>query len=166
MIMLMLPYVILGAMLAFPILLGLFFRVSASHIFFSVMAGELLARYFAHDAESVLASTVKNDQVTQYGELILLVVPILLTALFLKGTISHGKAILHTVPLAITGLVFAVFSIPLLSTELQDSLRSIPVGNYVFDLSNAVIGIVVGAQLVTLWILSRSEATKKKKHKH
>lgn len=162
----MLPYIILGVMLAFPIGLGMIFRVSASHIFFTVMAGELLARYFAHDAETVLASTVKNEQVTQYGELMLLVVPIFLTALFLKGTISRGKALLHAVPLAITGLVFTVFSVPLLSSELQETIRSTVIGSYIFDLSNAVIGVVVGAQLIALWILSRGEAERKKRHKH
>ena len=50
----MAEYLVLAIVVGLPIFLGVFFRVSAPHLFFSVMAGELLARYFGEEAELAL----------------------------------------------------------------------------------------------------------------
>jgi len=162
----LLPYIILGVVLGIPIFFGLFFRVSASHLFFSVMTGELLARYFGKDVEHFIGSTFKNGNLTHYSEAIILTLPIILTALFLKGSVSRTKGILNFFPLVITSVVFAAFMLPVLPQELQNEVVKVALGQSLLDTSNMIIGGVVLIQLVALWVLNRGEGSSKKKRKN
>lgn len=160
-----LAFIIIGGLIALPLVLGLLMRVSASHVFFSVMAGELIARYFGEDAYSVLVSFSRSPAAASYSEVILLTLPIVLTAVFLKGSLSRGKTVLHTIPLIITGVVYAAFMMPVLPTNVQQILRDNPITNQFMGMNTVVIGFVVFFQLVALWILNSGEKHgKHKKH--
>jgi hypothetical protein len=159
----MLPYIILGVVLGLPIFFGLFFRVSASHLFFAVMTGELLGRYFGKDAEHFISSTFKDGNLTHYSEAIVLTLPIILTALFLKGSISRTKGVLNFFPLIITSIVYAAFLLPVLPHDVQEVIASVPIGRSLLDTSNVIIGGVVLIQLVALWVLNRGENSKKRR---
>lgn len=163
----MTPYIVLGFLLLLPLGLGLLFRVSASALFFSVMAGELLGRYFHHEAELFGRSAFKSNAAADYAEAVIVLMPVFLTALFMHGSISRGKTILHIVPLAITGLVLAAFVLPILPYDLQQQVMTVPYGKQLLDSSNMIIGVVVFLQLISLWLLTRApgEPHRKKKHK-
>lgn len=157
--------VVLGLILLFPLALGLLFRTSTSHIFFSLMAGELLGRYFGHDVEVQTQPILQRPEWTGYGEVALIVIPVLLTAFFLRNTISRNRIMLHIVPLLLTGIVAAAFVLPVLPAFLQTDIRAIPLGSWLLDLNRAIVGSVVTLQLVALWLLTRKEhARKKQKH--
>ncbi len=158
-------YIILGVVLGLPLLLGILWRVSTSYLFFSLLAGEMLARYFGDDAELVLRMVVRNEAVQDYARLIVLVMPVLLTALFLRHTLSKGKVLFHIVPLILTGFIFAAFTLPLLPETLQQQIRTVDEGRQLLEGSDAIIGAVIFMQLVTLWIMNRSQEHKGKKHK-
>lgn len=161
----MLPYVILGIILGLPIFFGLFFRVSASHLFFSVMAGELLGRYFGKDVEHFISNTFKDGNLTHYSEAIVITLPIILTALFLKGSVSRTKGVLNFFPLIITSVVYAAFMLPVLPHSVQDQVASVPLGQNLLDTSSVIIGAVVLIQLVALWLLNRGEGGSKRRRK-
>lgn len=158
-------FVIIGALIALPVALGLTMRVSASHLFFSVMAGELLARYFGHDAYSVIESFSRNTTFAGYGEAIVLTIPVILTAVFLKGSMSRGKTMLHFIPFVITGIVYAVFAVVILPSDVQAIVRENAQTNRFLGIDSVVIGFVVFFQLVALWILNRGGEKHGKKHK-
>lgn len=162
----MVPYAILGALLGLPLLIGLLFRVSTSHIFFSLMAGELLGRYFGHDAGDIVHSVIRSPYVMEYAEAVILVLPIFITAVFLKGTLAKGKVIFHFIPLLVTGVVLAAFVLPTLPVAAQDQVKTIEAGRQLLDLSGLIIGAVVFLQLVSLWLLNRAhgEGHHGKKH--
>lgn len=161
----MLPYIILGVVLGIPVFFGLFFRVSASHLFFSVMAGELLGRYFGKDVEHFIEKTFKNGELTHYAEALVITLPIILTALFLKGSVSRTKGILNFFPLIITSVVYAAFVLPVLPREVQDIVSQVPLGEGLLNTSSYIIGGVVVIQLVALWLLNRGEEKKSKRKK-
>jgi hypothetical protein len=154
--------IILWSILAFPLILGFIFRVGAPHLFFSLMAGELLARYFGHDVEKIAAENISNQATERYGEIILVVAAMLLTAFFMRGTVSKSKLVLHVIPLAITGVIMAAFLLPLLPEGLQNQIGDTFVGGWILNLNRAIIGVVVVVQLISLWLFNRSE--NKKKH--
>lgn len=158
-------YIIIGAILAFPLVLGLLFRVSAPHLFFSVMAGELLARYFGDEAESAVHTMTNSDVITEYGHLIVLIIPIVATAIFLRGSLKHSKLLLHIFPLAVTGLVFAAFALPLLPEAVLNTIRTTELGNQLLDVNSTIIGVVVLLQLLGLWLLNSNEKSKSKSKK-
>lgn len=159
-------YIIVGALIALPVVLGIVMRVSASHLFFSVMAGELLARYFGHDAYSVIESVSRNTTLASYSEAIVLTLPLLLTAVFLKGSMSRSKTALHIIPFAVTGIVYAAFMLAVLPASVQEIIRSNPLTDKFIGMDSVVIGFVVFFQLVALWLLNRGNREKHgKKHK-
>jgi len=149
--------IILVATLGIPLLLGLPFRVSASHIFFSLMAGELLGRYFGHYIEDYASESVANSNFAGYGEAFLILLPMVLTAVFLKGSISKHRAIINVPLLLITGIIFAAFVLPTLPQSLQDDVQSTIVGKWLIDLNEIIIGGMIVIQLVFLWVLSKKE---------
>lgn len=151
----LLPLIILGGLMALPLVLGLVMRVSASHLFFSVMAGDLLVHYFGDSAKLVLFTLTRNQTVASYSGAILLSIPLILTAIFLKRTLSRGKTFLHVIPLAITGVVYAIFILPGLPVQAQDLIRSNPRADQFISLNSVFIGIVIFFQLIALWILNR-----------
>lgn len=160
----MTAYIILGVVLGLPLLLGLIFRVNSSYIFFSMLAGELLARTFADDAELVTRLAIRQESVLAYSELVLLVVPVLLTALFLRKTLSKGKLLFYIIPFLITGFVLAAFALPLLPEYLQEEVKGVQVGQRLLEGSETIVGAVVFMQLVTLWVMNRSHEHGGKKH--
>jgi hypothetical protein len=157
----LLPWLLLSILLGLPVVLGLVFRVSAPHLFFSIMAGELLARYFATDVERIVESVTHNPTIVGYTEPPILLIPLLLTAIFLKGSLPTSRTILNIVPLAVTGVVFAAFMGPLLPEFLQIEIAKTQYGDQLLSLSNVIIGGVVALQLVALWLLNRGNG-----HKH
>jgi len=158
-------YIVLGLVLGLPLVLGLVFRVGAPHLFFSLMAGELLARYFAHDVGTVVASLSRSEIPTQYAEAAIIVLPLLLTAVLLKGTLSKSKVAVHFIPLLITGVVLAAFVLPVLPVAAQDIVRTVSAGQQLLDMSSAIVGVVVLFQLISLWLLNRSQHESGKKHR-
>ncbi len=155
-------YILLGVLLGLPLLIGLFFRISVSHLFLALLAGDLLERYFKDDAILALSTVVRKDAVLEYAGLAILVLPMLLTALFLRHTLSKGKALLHIIPLAISGIIFAAFAAPLLPGGLQAQLRDNHYGSMLINSTELIIGAMVLLQLVALWLNASSEKHKKK----
>lgn len=154
---------VLIVLLALPLVLGLVFRVATSHIFFSLMAGELLGRYFGHDIDTNAKALSDTKILAGYGEVILIVLPMLLTAFFMKGTLSRGRSLLHIIPLIITGFICATFVLPTLPDTVQKIVRDVPAGDWILELNRMIVGVMVALQLVSLWLFNRNEKKSKSK---
>jgi len=146
--------IILYAILAFPLILGLVFRVSTSHLFFSLMAGELLARYFGHNIDKIAEQNIDTTSLP-LGELALIIAPMLITSVVLRNTMGKNRIILHIIPLAITGIILSAFILPILPDNLQSQIETGRVGAYLLDLNRIIVGGVVVLQLISLWLFSK-----------
>ena len=151
----MISLVLIGVIIAFPLVVGLVWKVGAPHLFFALMAGELLARYFGHETDYFGIGNA-----AKILDPIILITPILLTAFFLHKTIQGGKLLLHIVPLLITGLVLAVFLLPILPEAIQDIASQNQLGRSILDFNAPIIGLIVIAQLVYLWIINGKRRNK------
>lgn len=146
--------IILYSILAFPLMLGFALRVSASHLFFSLMAGELLARYFGHDLDKLAEQNMAQTSLP-LGELALIITPMIITAVLLRDTLPKNRLVLHLAPLAITGIVLSAFVLPILPDSLQEQISTGRVGAYLLDLNRVIIGGVVILQLISLWLFTK-----------
>jgi hypothetical protein len=162
----MLGETLLLAIIGFPLFLGLLFRVSTSHLFFSLMAGELLGRYFGRDLESFTASLTHWADLPHYSEAMLIILPMILTAVFLHGSLTKGKALLHILPLAVTGVIAAAFLVPILPHFLQEAVRSWPPGDWFLHLNKTIIGTMIAVQLIALWLLTGKEPNSKNRRRN
>jgi hypothetical protein len=157
-------YIIFAIAVGLPLVLGVLFRVNPSFLFFSVMAGELLGRYFGDDAELVIKTATNREWLTHYAEVTVLLLPVIFTAIFLKGTVEKGKLLYLWVPLLVTGIVLAAFALPTLPQDIIDQVTSTEIGASLFDSSDFIIGVVVAFQLLSLWLLNKHHGKRHKKH--
>ncbi len=144
----MLGDVILWSVLLVPLAIGLAWRVSVSHVFFSLMAGELLARYFGNDLDALL-------HVHGPGHLAIIFVPMLVTGYLLRRTVSRRRLLVQVVPFLITGLICAAFVLPLLPEAAMELVRGTYFGNVLLNLHRTIIGSMVVLQLISLWLVHR-----------
>lgn len=155
-------YIILGFLFGFPFLIGALFRVNTSHLFVSILAAEILERYFRDDAELVLSPFIKSEVLLQYLGFVMLVIPVLLTGLFMHGSLSKAKTLLHFIPLILCGVVFSAFAAPLLPEVIQAEIATVPIGQILLDSAQIIIGVTVFLQLLALWFLTKSHKEGKK----
>lgn len=156
--------ILLLIILLFPLALGLIFRVSASVLFFSIMSGELLARFFHVEAERSL-KVMTSESLSHYGEALILIIPIVLTAIVMRGTLPKSKLAISFIPLLISGIVFAVFLLPILPPDLQTQLHANEYAMHIYDMNSAFVGIIIITHLVLMWIFDRGEHGGKKHHR-
>ncbi|MDZ7786439.1 MAG: hypothetical protein U5L95_04950 [Candidatus Saccharibacteria bacterium] len=160
-------YIILGSIVGLPLVLGLLWRVNSSFLFFSVMAGELLGRYFGDDAELVVKTFSNREWMTHYAEAVVILLPVIFTAWFLKRTIDKAKLFYLWVPFLVTGVVLAAFALPTLPSQVIAEVTSTEIGSQLYDTSDFIIGVVVAFQLLSLWLLNKHSGHKpKKRSKH
>lgn len=155
-------HIIVGLVVIMPLFLGVAFRVHTSHLFFSIMAGELLGRYFGHDVDNQ-AQTV-SYVAHGYGEVVLLLMPMFITAYIMKGSISTGKLLIQSVPLIITGVILAAFLFPILPETIQSVVVSSSIGAKIIELNRIIIGIMIALQLLELWFISKPKNMHHTKH--
>jgi|AntRauTorcE11897_2_1112592.scaffolds.fasta_scaffold00277_26 hypothetical protein len=157
-------YVILGFLFGFPLLIGGLFRVNTSHLFVSILAAEILERYFADEAILVLTPFISSEIVLSYVGFAMLILPVILTGIFLHGSLSRAKTLLHLVPFILSGIVFSAFAAPILPEAIQAEIASVPVGDILLDSAQFIVGVTVLLQLFALWFLTKSKKESKKKH--
>jgi hypothetical protein len=153
--------ILLGLIVGLPLAIGLIFRVSTSHIFFTLMAGELLGRYIGQDLDHKAGLSEKFG-FAGLGEILFLVTPMLLTSFLFRGSVSRGKVVLHIFPLIIVGVIFATFLLPLLPLGIQKQVQSFAIGEWFIELNKAIIIIMVVIQLLAHWLLNKPDS----EHKH
>lgn len=151
----MLGEIVLWSSLLLPLALGAGFRVSASNLFFSLMAGELLARYFGHDIDALLKPLVGAAEGGSYGEILLVVLPMLVTVFFLRGSISRHRVLINIFPLLVMGVICAAFLLPVMPAFIQETVRSVALGDTILHLHRAIVGTMVGIQLAALLVMNR-----------
>jgi hypothetical protein len=102
----------------------LWLRAPSVLLFFSLLVGQLLATQIGEDAYSwVSAFTKLGDPRTV--QLILLLLPVGLSLLFLKGRVPKPKLILEAIPMLFvvaTGALFAADFVPAIAQALADRL--------------------------------------------
>lgn len=156
-------YAILAFLFGLPLVIGTVFRVPTAHLFVTILAAEILERYFRTDVELALSPFVANEAVLGYVGVAMLVVPLLLTGIFLKKTATGARMILHVIPLVLSGVVFAAFAAPTLPASVQELLMTVEPGELLLNNASFIVGVTVFLQLLSLWFLTRAKSGKSKK---
>ena len=155
--------IVLIFLFGYPLLIGALFRVNTSFLFVTILAAELLERYFRDDAELVLRTVTTNEQLLAYTGFVMLIIPLLLTGIFLKGSLTRSKTILHFIPLILCGVVFAAFAAPILPVDIQNALVDHYIGALLIGYAKLIVGITVFLQLLALLFLTKAKPNRKKR---
>jgi hypothetical protein len=164
------PVAALSAIVLIPVLALMVLRINAALVFLSLCLGDVLVQFVAKDTTEFLTlHSNKLPQASTAGnsiKLILLLLPVVLTAIFMIRTVSgRGKLFLNLLPAAGVGLLGALLVVPLLPPGLAHNV----VGSSLWTQANHAQDLIVGGSAViclfVLW-LQRPKAGHSKQGKH
>ena len=154
-------YIILAIIAGVPVVLALVLRVSAVFLYLGVAAGLILSQYIAQDTSLALNAFFAHSQVDSYVRLVLLLLPVLLTLIFLRKTLPGSKFFLHVVPLIITNVALGTFIMTNLPGGVQHQLVTNPVGRIANSAQNLLITASTVVTLLLAWLTMRHKQSKK-----
>lgn len=149
---------------ALPALAAIVLRVNAVLLFASIAAGELLVIRFGDDAELVVSMAMRGDGAAVVARLIVLFLPVALTLLFARKSVSGSKMALHIIPILATSLLIAALTYPFLSAEFQQKVLASPHGKQLVSSMDIIVGVAVVFDLLLLWWTHRPKKHDHKKH--
>jgi hypothetical protein len=144
----------------------LLLRVNASVAFLALAAGSLLTQFFAPDTIDLSQTLFKSTDPVVYAtvRLVFLLLPMAITILLLRKSISGSKFLFNLVPTVLTGAVTALLAIPLLPDGLKNNIYGADAWSKLIQLQGGIIGIAVLTSMLMLWTTMKPHRDKKKKH--
>jgi hypothetical protein len=163
---------ILIAMVALPVIILMVLRVNAVIVFLSLCLGDVLVQFVAPYANQFLtlfsAHVPKGvDTGNDAIKIALLLLPVLLTTVFMVKTISgHTKLLLNLLPAIGVGLLGSLLITPLLAPSLSDSIVQTQVWTQLIKAQDLIVGSSSLVCLFVLWLQRPKTGHKDKHAKH
>lgn len=158
--------IILALIAGIPVLLALLLRVSGVFLFLSLASGNLLLLYLGDDAGLASSMLVRGQNSYMIAQLVLLVLPIVLSLFLLKRTLPKAKILLHLPLLATTGLALATLALPLFDSNTQAKVFATQYGGMLRDYQDVIIGSAAVLALLVMWFTYRHKTEDKHKKRH
>lgn len=150
-----------------PVLAILLLRTHGAIVFLSLCAGSLLVHYVGNDAALVGSAISNNASISnQYAQMALLLIPVILSAIILRGSMKGGKMIFNIIPAVAVGLVSVLLVVPLLPYGAQNAVTGTRGWDLLSHSQEVVVTASVLASLIVLWFSPYSSHHSKKHHKH
>jgi hypothetical protein len=115
--------IILGTILAGLWILILWLRVPASVAFFSLLVGQLLASEASSDVYEFISGVMSIPE-ARYVQIFLLVLPLFLTVLFMRGRVKKSQLPIELIPALFVALIRELLAVPFIP-ELQTIVDSV-----------------------------------------
>jgi hypothetical protein len=168
----MTPEVTLALIVLVPVILLMVMRINAALVFLSLCLGDVLVQFVAPDATSFtelfsahLPAGVDtgNDNI----KIALLVLPVVLTAVFMIRTVrGHGRLLLNLLPAAGVGLLGGLLIVPLLPAGLSYNVTDSALWSQVQRAQDLIVGTSALVCLLVLWLQRpKTGGSHGKKHK-
>ncbi len=148
----MTPIIVLAIVVGTPVLLGLLFRVSSLYMYISVVVGQLLLTFVGDDAALAAGGFVKGQYSQMISSLFLLLMPLVVTFIFLRHTVPKSKLFFHLPAYVAVGGSLYIFLVPLLTAGVVGAILASPLGKAVNtsqDIIIAASGLII---LSTMWL--------------
>jgi hypothetical protein len=163
----------LAGLVLLPVILLLVLRVNATIVFLSLCLGNVLVQFVANDTVDFLTLHHKfvPQKAASFGgdtiKLILLLLPVVLTTIFMIKTIrGNGRQLLNILPAAGVGLLGALLVVPLLPPGLSHNVVDSKLWWRVTDLKDAIVSASAFVCMLVLWLQRPKTGDKhSKKHK-
>lgn len=149
---------ILSAIVVIPVILLLLLRINAALVFLSLCLGYVLVQFVAPDADSLFnlfSAHNFNSHTTGSNtiRLILLIVPALLTAVFMIRTVKgSARLMLNILPSAGVGLLGALLVVPLMSKGIQHDIISSTLWEQVQRSQVLIVGTSSMVCMFVIWL--------------
>jgi len=166
------PEVVLAAIVLVPVVLMLLLRVNATLVFLSLCLGDVLVQFVGQDAKDFFnlftksgASTTPPDN--HLLKLILLLLPVVLTFVFMIRTVRGSpRLLLNILPAVGVGLLGALLVVPLLPPGLSHNVVRAPLWEQVERGQSLIVGSTALVCLLVLWLQRPKTGHEGKHGKH
>jgi hypothetical protein len=152
------PAIILGAIVVVPIIVLMVLRINAALVFLSLCLGDVLVQFVAGDTNSfmsVFSSSHTVQSIASSGsatKLILLLLPVILTAIFMIRTVKGARLALNILPSAGVGLLGSLLVVPLLSAGLAHTIIDSSLWVQAQRAQDLLVGASALVCLLVLWL--------------
>jgi len=150
----MTPLIFIGLLAGLPIGLLILLRSNAAVVFLALCTGSVVQQFLGSDVASIFNSSIttgKNSTTASGVQLVLLLLPALLTAVFLRKSVAGAKTIFNVIPAVSTGVVTTLLVVPLLSPGLRYNITGTAVWTNLEQYQAVVVGAAVLMSLLILW---------------
>lgn len=115
--------IFIGASIILIAVLLLALRTNAGVVFFSVCAGSVLANQLGSEVSLIGSSFVKDGDLSKsIAYILLIVLPALLSAIFLRGSISSAKSFFNLFPSVAVGALLVLLVVPNLPADVSGNI--------------------------------------------
>lgn len=162
------PVAILAALAITPVALLLFLRTNAAVVFLALCAGSILPSYVGEDANLIVSSFFPGSSAGAYQviSIVLILLPAVLTALFLRNSLSGVGSILNIPTTIAVGLFIPLLVVPYLSDGLRVAIEATEVWELLEQFQAVIVGGGILFSLVLLWAAFKKGHSKKGKKYH
>lgn len=138
-----------------------YLRVPPTVMFLSILVGKLFSEELSDEVYGFVINFLPNIE-AKYVQLSLLLIPVLLTVLLMKGTTARSKMLLNGLPLFFSLLTLALFINPYFNVvnNLEESKRILLTQN-----ESYIVAFAATITLVSAWAPHIKGLPKHKKHR-
>lgn len=156
------PDVLFALLIAAPVLVLMLLRVNAALVFLSACLGSVLLQYVGGDASDFFATFMPKVSTADI-KLGLVLLPVVLTTVFMIKTVKGGRLFFNLLPAIGSGLLLAFLIVPLLNPAITKNVTSSETWHQVQALQALIVGVSALLCLFFLW-LQRPKSSKDDKH--
>lgn len=157
--------IILGLLAGLPLILSTLLRVNPLFMFVSIVSGYLWVQFLGETTELIIQSFVQVQHIDVVARVILLLLPLLLTFIFLRKTLSVSALPLYFGLLVMDSLLLVTILLPLLTPGFQDSVYATQSGETLRSGHDLIVSGVAALHLVVMYVLRPKSQSSKKHHK-
>jgi hypothetical protein len=167
MMVLMNEAILFGIVVSLPFIIAIVTRVNSALVITAVLMGDALTRFLGDDAALVLQPWIRSSLSGVVARVILLVLPLILVLIFTRNSTSRATLPLQLLPLATGCMMFGIFLLSLLPSDMQQILLQQSIIQQITQAIDVVVGsAVVFGLLVLLKTHHTKHGSKKSKKSH
>ena len=160
---------ILAVLILLPTITLFYFRISAPIVFLSLCLGNVLMQFVSPDAHEFLALFSAHvprgvDTGSSLVKIILLLLPPILSSIFLIKTVKGNNKFINILPAIGVGALLALLLTPLLPTHLSSAVINSKAWTPLKNNQGAIVGVSSLVALAVLWVQHPKPAHEKGKH--
>lgn len=161
------PYeAIIGGAVALIAVLLLILKTNSGVVFFSVCAGSVLATQLGSEASLLSSTVIKDGDLNKsVAYIALIVLPAILSAVFMRGSVNSSKLLFNIVPSVAVGALLALLVVPQLPASISGQVLQSDAWGLLTKYQPIILVGGVIASIVLLWFTQHSSKKDKKKHK-
>jgi hypothetical protein len=129
-------------------------RINAVMVFLSLCLGDVLVKYVASDANSLLTMFAPgiSPKVTSFIQVVVLCLPVVLTSIFMMLTIQGRLRIAaNLLPALGVGFLAVLLVVPILPPDLRESVQHGNVWPEIIKLQSLIVGLSAVVSILFLW---------------